>query len=117
MGLSVQWGPWADVGMAARSNVGGSGFWAPKIKAAEALQAALRSLGKDVGVSCRRSWEIRCFLSRMMGHKVFYNRFRWLGRRWAGCSRKAGAFDRFEDMWSCPGPPSISITHVNWHLG
>ena len=38
-GLAVQWGPWASVGMAARSGVGGSGFWAPKIAAPDALQA------------------------------------------------------------------------------
>lgn len=37
--LSVQWGPWADVGMAARSGVGGPGFWAPKISPRNALQA------------------------------------------------------------------------------
>ncbi|CAE7415002.1 pikAI [Symbiodinium natans] len=37
--LSVQWGPWADVGMAARSGVGGPGFWAPKISPDNALQA------------------------------------------------------------------------------
>ncbi|CAE7840874.1 eryA [Symbiodinium sp. CCMP2592] len=37
--LSVQWGPWADVGMAARSGVGGPGFWAPKISPGNALQA------------------------------------------------------------------------------
>lgn len=37
--LSVQWGPWADVGMAARSGVGGPGFWAPKISPNNALQA------------------------------------------------------------------------------
>ncbi|CAK9026138.1 Cytochrome P450 86B1 [Durusdinium trenchii] len=36
--LSLQWGPWAEVGMAARGGVGGPGFWAPKIAAADALK-------------------------------------------------------------------------------
>ncbi|CAJ1421226.1 unnamed protein product [Effrenium voratum] len=37
--LSLQWGPWADVGMAARGGVGGPGFWAPKVAPSDALQA------------------------------------------------------------------------------
>eukprot|EP00434_Breviolum_minutum_P045085 symbB.v1.2.040348.t1/scaffold7162.1/size12977/1 len=37
--LSLQWGPWAEVGMAAMRGVGGPGFWAPKITAMDALQA------------------------------------------------------------------------------
>eukprot|EP00930_Biecheleria_cincta_P106003 TRINITY_DN9919_c0_g1_i1.p1 TRINITY_DN9919_c0_g1~~TRINITY_DN9919_c0_g1_i1.p1 ORF type:complete len:1128 (+),score=242.49 TRINITY_DN9919_c0_g1_i1:258-3386(+) len=36
--LSLQWGPWAEVGMAARGGVGGPGFWAPKIGPADALK-------------------------------------------------------------------------------
>ncbi|CAL1158618.1 unnamed protein product [Cladocopium goreaui] len=39
--LSLQWGPWAEIGMAARSGVGGPGFWAPKICPADALQVRL----------------------------------------------------------------------------
>eukprot|EP00438_Fugacium_kawagutii_P020319 Skav220841 [mRNA] locus=scaffold1888:329926:342942:- [translate_table: standard] len=49
--LSLQWGPWAEVGMAARSGVGGPGFWAPKIHAADALQA----LGSVLAASTKTS--------------------------------------------------------------
>ncbi|CAE8658502.1 unnamed protein product, partial [Polarella glacialis] len=38
-GLGVQWGPWADVGMAARGGVGQPDFWAPKLAPADGLRA------------------------------------------------------------------------------
>lgn len=49
--LSLQWGPWAEIGMAARSGVGGPGFWAPKICPADALQA----LGSVLAASSKTS--------------------------------------------------------------
>ncbi|CAE7443390.1 msl3 [Symbiodinium pilosum] len=61
--LSVQWGPWADVGMAARSGVGGPGFWAPKISPNDALQAlsatiALPGRGPPALSITRINWSV-----------------------------------------------------------
>ncbi|CAK9097816.1 unnamed protein product [Durusdinium trenchii] len=61
--LSLQWGPWAEVGMAARGGVGGPGFWAPKIAAADALKAlgsvltAPKSGPSAIGIT-RVNWSI-----------------------------------------------------------
>ncbi|CAL1132058.1 unnamed protein product [Cladocopium goreaui] len=113
--LSLQWGPWAEIGMAARSGVGGPGFWAPKICPADALQA----LGSVLAASSKTSevprWRVGFvssgIIERMPSMPPSWSNFK---SHWEapGLAQFVPARARFEDTEAERNSDVLCLYHV-----